>query len=135
MMLPAFRQVRHYSLSFKALLLLLLLILTFVTLRILCHQSDSGHAPETSVLTAVLPSTAYSLTTESVIAAPSSTADSSEIAISSVPYLSVLGPVAHSLPFSFYVQPFENYTIYQIQLTSFPLPSLPSFLSTYSIYY
>lgn len=50
MMLPAFRQVRHYS--FKALLLLLLLILTFVTLRILCHQSDSGHAPETSVLTA-----------------------------------------------------------------------------------
>lgn len=55
-------EVRHYSLSFKALLLLLLLILTFVTLRILCHQSDSGHAPETSVLTAVLPPTAYSRT-------------------------------------------------------------------------
>src|SRR4051812_28529673 len=53
-------EVRHYSLSFKA--LLLLLILTFVTLRILCHQSDSGHAPETSVLTAVLPPTAYSRT-------------------------------------------------------------------------
>lgn len=29
------------------------------------------------------------------------TADSSSIAISSVPYLSVLGPVAHSLPLSF----------------------------------
>lgn len=29
------------------------------------------------------------------------TADSFEIAISSVPYLSVLGPVAHSLPLSF----------------------------------
>ncbi|KAL3537584.1 hypothetical protein ACH5RR_000950 [Cinchona calisaya] len=39
-MLP-FSQVSHYSLSFKT--MILLLILTFLTLRILCHQSDSGH--------------------------------------------------------------------------------------------
>ena len=86
-MLPAFRQVRHYSLSFKA---LLLLILTFVTLRILCHQSYS----------------LYDLK-QACWAGPLS-----------------LQKSGNSLPFSFYVQPFSYYTIYQIQLTSFPLSCL-----------
>ena len=66
------RQVRHYSLSFKALLLLLLLILTFVTLRILCHQSYSGHAPSPSArsylkspsVTAYSSETTYSMSKE-----------------------------------------------------------------------